>query len=158
FQVRWNQLSFGGVTITGTIAGPGPVTLSAKFSIGLLFWSIDWSDSWTLGSAPVSAPPPVGSVAQKMHAELGEPANRFADAASDAVDHPYTVTEIRLPKPPRTVGSLPFPVLILDGVLARTGAAGVRTTAAAVSVGEESFVVRGADGSVLRSASSQTDA
>jgi hypothetical protein len=82
----------------------------------------------------------------------------FGDDAADTVDHPYTVTEIRLPEPPRTVGPLPFPVLILDGVLARTGAAGVRTTAAAVSVGEESFVVRGADGSVLRSASSQTDA
>jgi uncharacterized protein DUF6603 len=259
FQVRWNELSLGEVTISGTIAGPGPVTLSAKFSVGLLFWSIDWSDSWTLGSAPVPAPPPVGSVVQKMQAELGEPSNLSADGgsdphaaqqlrgspagvvvsplgnlvwtqnraplgivldrfegqpldgqqqlviaadtgdaaavqdwfspgsyaalgtaealsrpsferlqaglgfgfgedASDAVDHPYTVTEIRLPEPPRTVGPLPFPVLILDGVLARTGAAGVRTTAAAVSVGEEPFVVRGADGSVLRSASSQTDA
>lgn len=74
------------------------------------------------------------------------------------MDHPYTVTEIRLPQPPRTVGPLPFPEAILDGVLARTGATGVRTTAAAVLVGEEAFVVRGADGSVLQAANSQTDA
>ncbi len=259
FQVRWNALSFGSVTISGTISGPGPVTLSGKFHIDLLFWSIDWSDSWTLGSAPVPAPPPVGSAAQKMQAELARPENLsadggsdhhaaqqvrgtpthavvsplgvlvwvqhraptgialdrfegqpldaqqklqvtadvqgaasaqdwfspgsyaqlsgaealnrpsferldagltfgFADSSSTTVDHPYQVTEIRVPQPPRPVDPIGFPVITLDAVLLRSGSVAVRTTTAAVTVGEETYVVRAADASVQHTARSRTEA
>ena len=258
FQIRWNALSFGSVTISGTISGPGPMTLNGKFHIDLLFWSIGWSDSWTLGSTPVAAPPPVTSVAQKMQAELSEPENLsadggadphaavqlagsptlsvvspigtlvwtqhraplgvqldrfegqplataqkvavtasvgtvpvqdwfspgsyssltpaeslhqpsferldggvafgFGDESSEFVDHPYTVTQYRLPTPPAKRPPLAFPLVTLEAMLARDRPVAVRTRTAAFTVGEETYVVRGDDASVLQTATSQTEA
>lgn len=82
----------------------------------------------------------------------------WTDAAASPSLHTPTVIEIRLPNPPAPGVLVVFPRVTLDGVLARTGRAAVRTTDAAVTVTEQEFVVRGQDGSVVESARSQSDA
>ena len=259
FQVRRNELNLVGVKVTGTISGPGPVTVTGRFCIEILFWDICWGHTFTIGSASPPAIVPVGSIAQALQGELGQPANlsvlggddphvalarrgspsgvvlppigaiawtqsrvplgvpldrfegqplatsqsmrvtastpgggvvqdwfspgSFADLSQaetltrpsferlDAglvlgfqedrlagVDHPYTVIEIRIPQPPQTGVVLTFPAVTLDAVLARTADGQVRTRTPQVNVGEEVFVVRGTDGSVLSTARSQSEA
>ncbi len=259
FEVRWNELSLAGVKIKGTISGPGPITVTGKFCIEILFWDICWSDSFTIGSSLQAAVAAVASTAQALQAELAEPDNLsavggddphvaqvrrgtptgavvsplgavawtqhrvpfgvpldrfdgqplstpqslavtasvpgavrvqdwfspgsfaeltqaealtrpsferldagvvigFADDRSAGLDHPFTVIEIRLPEPPRVGVVFTFPAVTLDAVLSRTGDGGVRSRSPLVTVGDETFVVRGGDGQVVETARSQSEA
>jgi hypothetical protein len=84
FRVRWNALTLAGVKITGTLTGPGPVTVTGSFCIELLFFDICWSDSFSLGGGGEPAAAPVGSTAQALQSELTEPSNVEADGGDDA--------------------------------------------------------------------------
>ena len=82
----------------------------------------------------------------------------FQEDRLAGVGHPYTVIEIRIPQPPQTGVVLTFPAVTLDAVLARTAGGQVRNRTPQMDVGEEVFVVRGDDGSVLSTARSQSEA
>ncbi|MFC5142933.1 DUF6603 domain-containing protein [Actinomycetospora rhizophila] len=70
-----------------------------------------------------------------------------------------TVTEIRLPRPPRVgLPALRFLGLTLEGLVARTAAAQVRDTVARIRVRDPRAVVRGPDGSVLDDERTVSDA
>jgi hypothetical protein len=82
-RVRYKSRNLAGLTLTGSLEGPGPVVLRARVCIELLFFDICFSDTYTLGSA---APPPVTTIANAldvMIAELEDPTRLQAGAAAD---------------------------------------------------------------------------
>jgi hypothetical protein len=68
-RVRYKSHNVGGLTLTGSLEGPGPIVLRAKVCIELLFFDICFSDTFTLGS---TTPPPVTTVASALEALLAE--------------------------------------------------------------------------------------
>ena len=91
FQVRRNELNLVGVKVKGTISGPGPVTVTGRFCIEILFWDICWSHTFTIGSASPPAIVPVGSIAQALQGELSRPANLSVLGGDD----PYVAVALR---------------------------------------------------------------
>jgi hypothetical protein len=82
-HVRYKSRNLAGLTLTGSLSGPGPVTLRAKVCIELLFFDICFEDTFHLGAAE---PPPVTTVASALDAladELDEPANLHASETTD---------------------------------------------------------------------------
>lgn len=82
-QVAYKGRTLTGLTLTGSLEGPGPVVLRAKVCIELLFFDICFSDTFTLGS---SVPPPVTVVPSALElllAELDRPATLSAGGAAD---------------------------------------------------------------------------
>ena len=75
FQCVGTSTTWSGSSVTGTISGPGPVTVSGRFCIEILFWDICWGHTFTIGSASPPAIVPVGSIAQALQGELSQPAN-----------------------------------------------------------------------------------
>ena len=72
-RVRYKSRSLAGLTLVGSLEGPGPIVLRAKVCIELLFFDICFSDTFTLGSA---TPPPVTTIASALGvfvAELDNP-------------------------------------------------------------------------------------
>lgn len=100
FAVRWNELNLAGVKIKGTVSGPGPVTVTGKFCVEILFWDICWSDSFTIGSAPPPVVAAVTSTVQAMQGELTAPANLSAVGGDDV-----HVAQVRRGTPDRPVVS-----------------------------------------------------
>jgi hypothetical protein len=83
FRVRVGSLSFAGVKVKGVIAGPGPLTLSGKFCIEILFFDICWKDSFDIGSAAADAIAAVASLLEELVPELSAPANLASEATGD---------------------------------------------------------------------------
>ena len=55
-RVKLAGISLAGVSMKGTLSGPGPVTFAGKVCIEILFFDICWSGSFSIGSeAPVVA-------------------------------------------------------------------------------------------------------
>ena len=82
-RVRYKSHNLAGLTLTGSLTGPGPIVLRAKVCIELLFFDICFSDTFRIGS---SVPPPesiVGSALEVILAELDRPG---ALHAADTVD------------------------------------------------------------------------
>jgi hypothetical protein len=82
-QVRGRNLA--GITVTGTITGPGPVTVRARACISILFFDICGSATFELGS---KAPPRVSaapSAFEVIAAELRKPGNVRAAGTDDRV-------------------------------------------------------------------------
>jgi hypothetical protein len=82
-RVRYGSHSVGSLTLSGSLAGPGPVVLRAKVCIELLFFDICFSDTFTLGS---STPPPAATVTSALDALLTELGNPATLRASDTTD------------------------------------------------------------------------
>lgn len=61
FRVRVFGCTFGGVSLDGSIDGPGPVVISGRLTIETFLFDISWSHTFTLGraDAPALPPPPV---------------------------------------------------------------------------------------------------
>jgi hypothetical protein len=105
-SVAYNSHTLAGLTLTGSLTGPGPVVLHAKVCIELLFFDICYSGTFTLGP---SSPPPVPAVADLLDlllAEVADPARLRAAGAPD----PYV--RLRPPDP-----SLTIPVVAPSGTL-----------------------------------------
>jgi hypothetical protein len=82
-RVRYKSRNLAGLTLTGSLVGPGPVVLRAKVCIELLFFDICFSDTFTLGS-PI--PPPVTTIASALDvlvAELDNPSTLRASGTTD---------------------------------------------------------------------------
>jgi hypothetical protein len=97
-KVRYKSRTLAGLTLTGSLEGPGPIVLRARVCIELLFFDICFSDTFTLGS---STPPPVDTIASALSVLVAELENPAALHASSAIDRFVT-----LRPPPR--GSLPI--------------------------------------------------
>lgn len=102
-RVRYKSRSFAGLTLTGSLSGPGPVVLRAKVCIELLFFDICFSDTFTLGSSTPPAFTPVASALDALADALAEPSTLQAAGADR-----YVVLQPPPPGPPvlSPVGSL----------------------------------------------------
>jgi hypothetical protein len=74
-RVRYKSRTLAGLTLTGSLTGPGPVVLKAKVCIELLFFDICFSDTFTIGSSDPSSITPVPSALHVLLEELEAPAN-----------------------------------------------------------------------------------
>lgn len=82
-----------------------------------------------------------------------------ASTSSTAVRHDVTVIEIRLPSRDQFVSeALPMAAVVLAGIRARTGAAQAKTTTPYLTVVEEQFAVRDANGAVVAGGLSVSEA
>jgi hypothetical protein len=88
-HVRYKSHDLAGLTLTGSLHGPGPVVLNAKVCIELLFFDICFSDTFTLGSSNPPAVAPIPSALDALVAELERPQNLHAGQATD----PYVVLQ-----------------------------------------------------------------
>lgn len=82
-SVAYHGDTLAGLTLTGSLTGPGPVVLQAKVCIELLFFDICFSGTFTLG--PTSPPPaPVAAdLLDLLTAELADPARLRAAGTPD---------------------------------------------------------------------------
>jgi hypothetical protein len=95
-HVAYHGHNLAGLTLTGSLSGPGPVVLRAKVCIELLFFDICFSHTFELGP---SSPPPVPVAPDLLDALLGELANPARLRAAGAPD-PYV--RLRPPEPTLT--------------------------------------------------------
>lgn len=105
-SVAYHGDTLAGLTLTGSLTGPGPVVLQAKVCIELLFFDICFSGTFTLGP---TSPPPASVAADLLDlltAELADPARLRAAGAPD----PYV--RLRPPDP-----SLTTPVVAPTGTV-----------------------------------------
>jgi hypothetical protein len=75
FRVRFKSKTLAGVRFAGTLSGPGPLVLTGKFCIEILFFDICWSGSFSLGEALPALPQTIASLLQALAPELDKPEN-----------------------------------------------------------------------------------
>jgi hypothetical protein len=75
FDVSVAGFSFGGITLEGTIAGPGPMVIQGSLSIDVFLFSISWDQTFTLGSGPSDSLPTPPSLLDVITGELNRPEN-----------------------------------------------------------------------------------
>ena len=82
-DVAYTGHSLAGLTLTGSLTGPGPVVLQAKVCIELLFFDICFSHTFTLGSSTPPPSPDAGDLLGLLVTELSDPARLRADGGAD---------------------------------------------------------------------------
>jgi len=82
-QVRGRNLA--GVKVTGTISGPGPVTVRARACVSILFFDICGSATFELGSKAPPRVSPAPSAFEVIADELRKPVNVRAAGTDDRV-------------------------------------------------------------------------
>jgi hypothetical protein len=84
-RVQWRGRTLAGITVKGTLSGPGPVKFTGKACIEVLFFDICASASFELGSDAPPTVSPVSSAVGIIADELRNPANLRAVADDPAV-------------------------------------------------------------------------
>jgi hypothetical protein len=74
-RIRVSSVNIAGVRVKGTLAGPGPITISAEFCIEILFFDICWSGSFELPPAAALALPPIPSLLDLLASALADPSS-----------------------------------------------------------------------------------
>ncbi|SFT98173.1 hypothetical protein SAMN05660657_04403 [Geodermatophilus amargosae] len=74
-QVQWRGRTFAGITVSGTLSGPGPVRFTARACIEVMWIDICASKTFELGSDAPPTVSPVSSALDVLAAELRDPAN-----------------------------------------------------------------------------------
>jgi hypothetical protein len=82
-DVQYHGHSLAGLTLTGSLTGPGPVVLHAKVCIELLFFDICFSHTFTLGSSTPPPAPGAGDLLALLLGELSDPARLRAGGGAD---------------------------------------------------------------------------
>ena len=82
-RVRYKSRNLAGLTLTGSLSGPGPVIMRGKVCVELLFFDICFEETFRLGS---DNPPAVTSVASAVAALLEELDRSDNLRASETVD------------------------------------------------------------------------
>jgi hypothetical protein len=82
-RVRYKSRSLAGLTLTGSLIGPGPVVLRAKVCIELLFFDICFSDTFTLGSSVPRPQTTIVSALDVLLAELERPSSLRVSGSTD---------------------------------------------------------------------------
>jgi hypothetical protein len=75
FDVSAAGFSFASVTLSGAIAGPGPVVIRGSLSIDVFLFSISWDETFTLGSGPSDTLPAPLVLLDVMATELSKVEN-----------------------------------------------------------------------------------
>lgn len=83
FDVSVDGFSFASVTLRGAIAGPGPLVIRGSLSISVFLFSIDWDESFTLGSGPSDALPTPPALLGLIAEELSKPENVQSESIAD---------------------------------------------------------------------------
>ncbi len=85
FAVRFDGVDLASITVSGTISGPGPLSISASLEVDILFLSVSWGETFTIGDSVDQGPPPV-SLHDIIKEQLDRPANlRGVDVTDPAV-------------------------------------------------------------------------
>jgi hypothetical protein len=105
-RVRCKGSTLCGVSLTGTLSGPGPVVFRGRACIEILWFDICWSATVTLGSRTPPAVTPVASAVAALAETIDDPACLRTIDATD----PWVAIE---PAP----GELPLPVVSPRGRL-----------------------------------------
>ncbi len=91
FEVSVEGFSFASVMLSGAIAGPGPLVIRGTLSISVFLFSIDWDESFTLGSGPSDALPSAPALLEVIAQELSKPEN----VQSESIADPHVVLQPR---------------------------------------------------------------
>ena len=83
FEVRYRQVTLAGIEVTGSLAGPGPLTFSGSLTIRVLLLELSWSTTVTFGTATEPALPTVASALDALVEELEHPANLSVSGGED---------------------------------------------------------------------------
>jgi hypothetical protein len=75
FDVSVAGFSFASVTLSGVISGPGPIVISGSLSISVFLFSIDWDETFTLGSGPADVLPTAPVLLDLLKDEFSKAAN-----------------------------------------------------------------------------------
>jgi hypothetical protein len=84
-RLEWRGRTLAGITVSGTLSGPGPVRFTGRACIEMLFFDICGSASFELGSDAPPTVSPVSSAVGVIADELRLPANLRALAEDPAV-------------------------------------------------------------------------
>jgi hypothetical protein len=84
-RVQWRGRTLAGITVKGTLSGPGPVKFTGRACIEVLFFDICASASFELGSDAPPTVSPVSSAVGIIADELRNPVNLRAVADDPAV-------------------------------------------------------------------------
>lgn len=84
FRVEVAGFTFGGVTLDGTIDGPGPIVISGRLTIETFLFDISWHETFTLpGSGGEASAPPIHLI-DALAPELSRARNLRAVHGPDA--------------------------------------------------------------------------
>ena len=83
FDVSAGGFSFGGITLSGTISGPGPLVIRGSLSIDVFLFSLSWDQTFTLGTGPADVLPAPPSLLDVVALEFSHPENVRADSIAD---------------------------------------------------------------------------
>jgi hypothetical protein len=92
-DVSYGSHHLAGLTLTGSLTGPGPVVLQAKVCIEILFFDICFSHTFELGAAATAPSPVAPDLLDTLLAELTDPARLRGDGTPD----PFVL--VRPPEP-----------------------------------------------------------
>jgi hypothetical protein len=101
FDVSVEGFSFASVTLEGSISGPGPIVIRGSLSVSVFLFSLDWDETFTLGSGPADTLPAPPALLDLIAAELNKPEN----AQSESIADPQVVLKPR----PATAGLAAVP-------------------------------------------------
>ena len=83
FRVRVAGITFMGITLEGSICGPGPVVISGRLTIEVFLFEISWHDTFTIGSGGGPPQAPHKLLLDELAPELSKQENLRISAASD---------------------------------------------------------------------------
>jgi len=99
FNVEIKGVSLCGVTVEGTMSGPGPVVIHAKASVKVLFVKVSGNVTLRLGSEKGDTVVPIGSVVEHLRPELSKQQNLRAEGDDHSVilrPRPDTTSVLRI--------------------------------------------------------------
>lgn len=97
-RLRWNAVTLAGIRLEGVIEGPGPVKITGRACIEILFFDICAKGSITFGSDSAPSITPVASLVSALAGELDEPSNLEAFGGDDQL--------VTLSAPPADTGTV----------------------------------------------------
>jgi hypothetical protein len=83
-RIRVGAVNLAGVRVKGTLAGPGPITISAEFCIEILFFNICWSKTFELPPFAALLLPPIVVLLDVLAAAIADPAAVSSTGTSSA--------------------------------------------------------------------------
>ena len=83
FSVEALGRTFCGITIEGTIDGPGPISLAARLTIETFLKDIHWSETFTFGDGSADRVEGVGSLLDALASRALDPGSLKASAPDD---------------------------------------------------------------------------
>lgn len=83
FRVRWKSTTIAGVRVEGILSGPGPIRITGRACIEILFFDICVEASFTIGEAVEQVVAVIASLIQEVAPELARASNVAALEAED---------------------------------------------------------------------------